>query len=57
VGQDPAADAEIKRNYQMAQQLGANATPLFIVGEKVLNGAVGYDALKDAVAGARAKKS
>jgi protein-disulfide isomerase len=53
VGADPAAEAELKRNYQMAQQLGANATPLFIVGNKVLNGAVGYDALKQAIAAAR----
>jgi len=57
VGPDPAAEAELKRNYQMAQQLGANATPLFIVGNKVLNGAVGYDALKQAIAAARGPKS
>ncbi|QIK79343.1 DsbA family protein [Sphingomonas piscis] len=53
---DPAAEAELKRNYQMAQQLGANATPLFIIGNKVLNGAVGYDALKEAIAAARRTK-
>jgi len=57
VGADPAAEAELKRNYQMAQQLGADGTPLFIVGNKVLNGAVGYDALKAAIAEARAAKS
>jgi hypothetical protein len=28
---------------------------LFVVGEKVMNGAVGYDMLKDAIAKARAK--
>lgn len=53
-GTDPAAEAELKRNYQLAQQLGADGTPLFIVGNKVLNGAVGYDALKQAIAEARA---
>jgi protein-disulfide isomerase len=54
---DPAAEAELKRNYQLAQQLQANGTPLFIVGNKVLNGAVGYEALKQAIADARAAKS
>ena len=57
----PSADAdveqELKRNFQIAGQLGATGTPLFVVGDRVLNGAVGYDALKAAIAEARAKKS
>jgi protein-disulfide isomerase len=57
VGADPAVEAELKRNYQLAQQLGADGTPLFIVGNKVLNGAVGYEALKEAVAEARAART
>lgn len=57
VGPDASGEAELKRNYQLASQLGANGTPLFIVGDKVMNGAVGYDALKAAVAAARAAKS
>jgi hypothetical protein len=28
---------------------------LFVVGDRVMNGAVGYDALKDAIAKARSK--
>lgn len=52
---DPAAEAELKRNFQLAGQLGATGTPMFVVGDRVLNGAVGYDALKDAIAKARAK--
>jgi protein-disulfide isomerase len=35
--------------------LGATGTPVFIVGNKVLNGAVGYAALKQAIDEARAK--
>lgn len=54
---DPAIEAEIKRNYQLAGQLGATGTPVFIIGNKVLNGAVGYDMLKDAIAKARAAAS
>lgn len=52
---DPAIEAELKRNFQIAGQLGATGTPLFIVGDRVMNSAVGYDALKDAIADARAK--
>jgi protein-disulfide isomerase len=50
---DPAAEAELKRNFQLASQLGATGTPLFVIGDKVFNSAVGYDVLKDAVEAAR----
>jgi protein-disulfide isomerase len=50
---DPDAEAELSRNMKLAGQLGATGTPLFVVGDKVLNGAVGYDTLKDAIAKAR----
>lgn len=50
---DPQVEAELKRNFDLAGKLGATGTPLFIVGDKVLNGAVGYDALKQAVEAAR----
>ncbi len=52
---DPAIEAELKRNFQLAGQLGATGTPVFVVGDKVMNGAVGYDALKQAIAEARRK--
>jgi protein-disulfide isomerase len=54
---DPLIEAELKRNFTLAGQLGATGTPLFVVGDRVLNGAVGYDALKQAIAEARAKAS
>ncbi|MEO6225470.1 MAG: DsbA family protein [Sphingomicrobium sp.] len=50
---DAQAEAELKRNFQLAGQLGATGTPLFVVGDAVLTGAVGYDALKRAVDQAR----
>ena len=53
--EDPAVEAELKRNFEMAGRLGATGTPLFVVGDRVLNGAVGYDALKDAVEAASKK--
>ncbi len=50
-----AAEAELSKNFKLAGQLGATGTPLFVVGDKVMNSAVGYKALKDAIAEARAK--
>ena len=52
---DPAIEAEIAKNLNLAGQLGATGTPLFVIGDKVINSAVGYDVLKNAVAAARAK--
>lgn len=52
---DPAIEAEISKNMNLAGQLGATGTPLFVIGDKVMNSAVGYDALKAAVTAARAK--
>ncbi len=48
-------EAALKRNFAVAGQLGATGTPLFVVGDRVINSAVGYDVLKDAIADARAK--
>jgi len=46
--------AELARNIEMARGLGASGTPTFIVGDRVLQGAVGYDALREAITAARA---
>ena len=54
---DAAIEAELKRNFQLAGQLGATGTPLFVIGDRVLNGAVGYDTLKQAIDAARKKGS
>jgi protein-disulfide isomerase len=53
--QDAEIETELARNMKLAGALGATGTPLFIVGDRVMNGAVGYDALKDAIAKARQK--
>ncbi len=54
-----AADVqnEIAGNLALAKTLGLSGTPSFVVGDKVLSGAVGYDALKQAIAEARSKRS
>ncbi|QNM83671.1 DsbA family protein [Sphingomonas sabuli] len=46
-------EAELKKNFELASALGATGTPLFIIGDRVINSAVGYDELKRAVAMAR----
>jgi len=52
---DPAVEAELRRNFQLAGQLGATGTPLFVVGNRVTNSAVAYDTLKKMIADARDK--
>lgn len=39
----------------MARTLGFTGTPSWVAGNRILSGAVGYDALKEAVAQAREK--
>ena len=46
----PENEVELKRNFQLAGALGATGTPLFVVGDRVMNAAVGYDVLKEAIA-------
>ncbi|WP_051749892.1 DsbA family protein [Sphingobium chlorophenolicum] len=52
---DSRYNAEIQSNIGLAQKLQASGTPTFVVGGQVLNGAVGYEALKAAVSAARGK--
>ncbi|WP_299323274.1 DsbA family protein [Parasphingopyxis sp.] len=51
---DAAIEAELRRNRDLAVQLEVNGTPAFVVGDRILAGAVGYDRLREAVAEARA---
>lgn len=51
-----AMRAEVTRNAEMARAIGATGTPTFVIGDRVLQGAVGYDALKAAIAEARAAR-
>jgi protein-disulfide isomerase len=48
---------EIRSNLTMQQSLGMSGTPSWVVGNQLINGAVGYDELKAAIAEARAKAS
>ncbi|WP_238475428.1 DsbA family protein [Sphingomonas cavernae] len=48
-----AVQNEIDSNVAVARSLGFSGTPSWVVGDQVLNGAVGYEALKEAIAEAR----
>jgi len=51
--QSDGADETLMANVRLAQALQVQGTPLFVVGDQVLTGAVGYDRLKAAIAKAR----
>ncbi len=54
---NPVVDQELTKNIQLQRDLDLSGTPAWVVGNKVLVGAVGYDALKAAIAEARAAKA
>ena len=51
-----ALKAEVNRNLELGRNLGLTGTPSYIIGNRILSGAVGFDRLKEAVAAARAEK-
>jgi protein-disulfide isomerase len=54
-GNSAAVSKEIDNNLALARVLGIGGTPSFIIGDQMISGAVGYDALKEAVDAARKK--
>jgi protein-disulfide isomerase len=51
----PEALAELKTNVELMRNTGFGGTPTFIVGDQILEGAVGFDALQAAITKARQK--
>lgn len=51
----PANEAEVTRNLKAAAQLGINGTPSWVIGDRVLSGALPLEELQRAVAAARAR--
>lgn len=45
--------AELARNFELARAVGATGTPTFVIGDQILQGAVGHAALRRAIAAAR----
>jgi protein-disulfide isomerase len=52
---DPAAQAEIDANLNLARPLGLTGTPSWVIGDQVFIGNVEFATLKEAVAAARRK--
>lgn len=48
-------DDELRRNLATGQRLGVSGTPGWVIGDRVLSGALPLDQLKDAIAAARAR--
>lgn len=48
-----AVEAELERNLELGRALGIGGTPSYIVGNRILPGAVGYAQMKAAIAEAR----
>ncbi len=57
MARDPAFEGEIRRNLQWAEALGATGTPLFVIGDSIINVAAPYEELKQAVDDARKAKT
>lgn len=53
--QTPDKHQELRRNIEFARALGFSGTPSWVVGDEAMSGAVGYDALKEAVKKARTR--
>ena len=47
--EDPAILDAIRQVYELADGLGITGTPSYVVGEKVIFGAVGYEQLLSAL--------
>ena len=46
---------ELERNFELGRAIGASGTPTFVIGDQMLQGAVGYETLKEAIETARTR--
>jgi protein-disulfide isomerase len=53
----PEVKATLQENFKLGEALGMNGTPSYVVGDKVVVGAVGLDALREKVNTARCGKA
>lgn len=52
-----ALKTEIGKNLDLGRALGLTGTPAYVIGNRILSGAVGYEEIKKAIAEARARRS
>jgi len=53
----PEARATIEENFKLAESMGMNGTPSYVIGKQVVVGAVGLDGLKEKIGVARCGKA
>jgi protein-disulfide isomerase len=53
----PEVRATIEENFKLAESMGMNGTPSYVIGKQVVIGAVGEDVLKEKIAIARCGKA
>lgn len=53
----PEVRATIEENFKLAESMGMNGTPSYVIGKQVIIGAVGHDALKEKISQARCGKA
>jgi protein-disulfide isomerase len=49
----PEMDQELSRNLDLARRLGINGTPAWVIGDRLIHGAVGKEQLAEAIAAAK----
>jgi protein-disulfide isomerase len=49
--------ATIEENFKLAESMGMNGTPSYVIGKQVIIGAVGADVLKEKINQARCGKA
>jgi protein-disulfide isomerase len=52
----PEAKATIEENFKLAEEMGLNGTPSYVIGKQIVVGAIGLDGLKEKIAQARCGK-
>ncbi len=53
----PEARATIEENFKLAESMGMNGTPSYVIGKQIVVGAVGLDELKEKIGLARCGKA
>jgi protein-disulfide isomerase len=53
----PEVRATIEENFKLAEAMGMNGTPSYVIGKQVVIGAIGLDGLKEKISAARCGKA
>jgi protein-disulfide isomerase len=54
---NPEVRATIEENFKLAETMGMNGTPSYVIGKQIVVGAIGLDGLKEKIGVARCGKA